>query len=112
MDAAGNPGWSRDILHKAAVLTDDRQLYTVMLDVKSRTCEDSHRVIAQGGVVYDAPLKRYLFASWSCATHEYYEAPHPWGPWRHFLVHRFRRAEDGKELRTIRHKHPVEIHQC
>jgi hypothetical protein len=85
MDTAGNPGWSRNILHKAAVLTDDRQLYTVMLDAKSRACQDSHRVIAQGGVVYDAPLKRYLFASWSCATHEYYEAPHPWGPWRHFL---------------------------
>lgn len=56
-----------------------------MLDAKSRACEDGHRVIAQGGVVYDAPLKRYLFASWSCATHEYYEAPNPWGPWHHFL---------------------------
>jgi hypothetical protein len=85
MDAVGNPDWSRDILHKASVLADDRQLYTVMVDATSRTCDDSHRVIAQGGVVYDAPLKRYLFASWSCATHEYYEAPNPWGPWHHFL---------------------------
>ena len=36
-------------------------------------------------MVYDAPLKRYIFASWSCTTHEFYEAPQPWGPWRHFL---------------------------
>jgi uncharacterized protein DUF4185 len=84
-DAAGEPRWSRNILEKAAVLRDDRLLYTAMLDANSKACEDSHKVIAQGGVVYDAPLKRYLFASWSCATHEFYEAPNPWGPWRHFL---------------------------
>jgi hypothetical protein len=70
---------------KAAVLTDDRLLYTAMLDAGKKSCEDNHKVIGQGGVVYDAPLKRYLFASWSCTTHEFYEAPNPWGPWRHFL---------------------------
>jgi Domain of unknown function (DUF4185) len=84
-DSADNPLWSRDITRKAAVLTDERLLYTAMLAANAKTCEDSHKVIGQGGVVYDAPLKRYIFASWSCATHEFYEAPNPWGPWRHFL---------------------------
>jgi hypothetical protein len=84
-NAAGDPSWSRDIVQKTAVLTDDRLLYTTTLDAGAKACEDSHKVIAQGGVVYDAPLKRYLFASWSCTTHEFYEASHPWGPWRHFL---------------------------
>jgi len=52
-------------------------------------CPSSNPVIAQGGVVYDAPLQRYIFTSWSCATHELYEAPNPWGPWRHFLSNDF-----------------------
>jgi len=25
------------------------------------------------------------FTSWSCATHQMYEAPEPWGPWKIFL---------------------------
>jgi hypothetical protein len=39
--------------------------------------------IAQGGVVWNPGLGRYLYCSWSEYTHEFYEAPAPWGPWRH-----------------------------
>lgn len=80
--ANGQPRWSSEILAKQPVLTDARQLCPVRI---AGACPANQSVIGQGGVVYDAPLKRYIFASWSCATHEFYEAPQPWGPWRHFL---------------------------
>ena len=47
------------------------------------SCPANDKVIAQGGAVYDEPLHRYIFSSWSCSTHELYEAPEPWGPWSH-----------------------------
>jgi hypothetical protein len=82
LDANNQPTWSRDITKKMAVLTDTRLLYPVMV---GPGCPVSQPVIGQGGVVYDAPLKRYLFTSWSCTTHELYEAPEPWGPWSHVM---------------------------
>ena len=78
LGANNQPTWSSDITQKTAVLTDTRLLYPVMIGTG---CPASQPVIGQGGVVYDAPLGRYLFTSWSCATHELYEAPDPWGPW-------------------------------
>lgn len=81
-DRHGDPTWSSDITRKAAVLTDNRTLYTNVLKKKD---VPNQYVIAQGGVVYDAPLHRYLFASWSGTTHQIYDAPHPWGPWTHLL---------------------------
>lgn len=84
-DASGAPLWTADITRKSAILRDERVLYTDRLKHAGRREQGCH-VIAQGGVVYDAPLKRYIFASWSCGTHEFYEAPQPWGPWRHFLT--------------------------
>jgi hypothetical protein len=80
-DSNGNPTWSSDITAKVPVLEDDRLLYPVMFGTD---CPASQLVIGQGGVVYDAPLQRYIFSSWSCATHELYEAPQPWGPWSLF----------------------------
>jgi hypothetical protein len=85
----GKPRWSPDITRKAAVLTDSRVVYREAPE-KGTVCADhthtsDRHVISQGGVVYDAPLHRYLFTSWSCATQEFYEAPQPWGPWKHFL---------------------------
>jgi hypothetical protein len=77
----GSPRWSSDITMKAPVLEDDRLVSPVMFGTG---CPSNDRVIGQGGVVYDAPLQRYIFSSWSCATHELYEAPHPWGPWSLF----------------------------
>lgn len=80
-DVNGNPLWSSDITTKLAVLEDDRMLYPTMFGTD---CPSNNPVIGQGGVVYDAPLQRFLFSSWSCSTHELYEAPHPWGPWSLF----------------------------
>ncbi len=80
-DSTGSPSWTNDITKKLPVLTDERLLYPVMFGAD---CPPQQQVIAQGGVTYDAPLKRYLFSSWSCSTHEFYEAPQPWGPWKHF----------------------------
>ncbi len=75
------PTWTSDITQKVAVLTDQRLLYPVMFGTD---CPPDQKIIAQGGVVYDKPLNRYLMVTWGCATHEFYEAPQPWGPWSHF----------------------------
>lgn len=83
LDAHSRPRWSADISAKAPVLTDDRLLYPRVLNKEG--CYPQQPVLSQGGVVYDAPLRRYIFASWSCSTHEFFEAPEPWGPWRLFL---------------------------
>jgi hypothetical protein len=77
----GTPLWTTGITHKVPVLTDTRLLYPVMF---GPDCPPYQQVIAQGGVTYDAPLQKYIFASWSCSTHELYEASQPWGPWKHF----------------------------
>ncbi len=83
VDVSGAPTWSPDIGAKAPVLIDDRLLYQRLSNKEG--CYQNQPVLSQGGIVYDAPLKRYIFASWSCATHELFEAPQPWGPWRLFL---------------------------
>ncbi len=77
----GTPQWG-SLSQKSAVLTDTRQLYATQFGSLSK-CPTSENVIAQGGVVYDKPLSRYIYSSWSCSTHEFYEAPQPWGPWTH-----------------------------
>jgi hypothetical protein len=88
-DGSGNPTWNKDIRRKGPVLTDERLLYRTKLGKTKTDCNTNQAVIGQGGVVYDAPLRRYIFSSWSCATHEFYEAPSPWGPWHHFLSNDF-----------------------
>ena len=82
----GSPIWQRQIDRKLPVLLDTRVLHP---QTGVAPCPATDSVIAQGGVVYDKPLHRYLYTSWSCATHEFYEAPTPWGPWRHILSHDF-----------------------
>lgn len=77
----GRPQWSADIGAKAPVLTDERRLYTDLLGEGRRDLS----VISQGGVLYNAPLRRFLYTSWSEYTFEFYEAPTPWGPWRLFM---------------------------
>lgn len=91
-DANGNPVWTSTISQKQPVLVDTRLLYPVMFGTD---CPAQDAVIAQGGVVYDKPLARYIFSSWSCSTHEIYEAPQPWGPWSHVL------SNDFGPLRTL-----------
>jgi len=81
-DVDGAPLWSKDITQKKPVLEDPRLLYP---DGSGEHCPAKQKIIGQGGVVYDKPLRRFLFTSWSCATHQMYEAPEPWGPWKLFL---------------------------
>ncbi len=76
------PTWSRDIAARAAVLHDGRRLYQQTSD-PNRISNLS--VISQGGVLYDRPLNRYLYLSWTEYTFEFYESPTPWGPWKRFL---------------------------
>src|SRR5258708_33064590 len=78
------PNWSSDITQKVAVLTETTLRYPVMFDTNPNDqihCPQNQPVISQGGVVYDQPLQRYIYTSWACATHEFYDAPQPWGPW-------------------------------
>ncbi|MFJ7212968.1 DUF4185 domain-containing protein [Amycolatopsis sp. NPDC098790] len=54
--------------------------------------------LSQGSVVYDKPLGRYIYTSWSetatdknagvlgGSTWEFYESPAPWGPWTRFAT--------------------------
>jgi hypothetical protein len=75
---AGNPAWTPDIEGRKPVLVDCTRRH-------GSSSTPGYPVIAQGGVVYDASLARYLYTSWSEYTFEFYEAPTPWGPWRRFL---------------------------
>ena len=86
VDGRGRPVWTHAIEGKQPVLLDRR---LVQPEIPGPKCPAADAVIAQGGVVYDKPLKRYLFSSWSCSSHEFYEAPSPWGPWKHVLSRNF-----------------------
>jgi hypothetical protein len=77
-DGAGHPTWSRRIGDKKAALIDCTRRHVA-------PGSKGYSVISQGGVVYDAPLRRFIYASWTEYTFEFYEAPAPWGPWRRFL---------------------------
>lgn len=98
----GAAKWSSDIHDKTPVLLDTRVVHP---NTPGTGCPESDSVIGQGGVVYDKPLKRYLFTSWSCSTHELYEAPAPWGPWKHVLssdfgstLSRYHRGQYGTSI--------------
>jgi hypothetical protein len=82
-DEQGAPEWSADIDERAPVLEDTRLTYTMPLEPGRHY--QNMTVINQGGVVYNAPLARYLYTSWTEYTFEFYEAPEPWGPWKLFL---------------------------
>ena len=77
---SGTPQWGA-LAQKSAVLTDSRQLYASQFGSLSK-CPLSENVIAQGGVVYDKPINRFIYSSWSCTTHEFYEASSPGDPGR------------------------------
>ncbi|HLT61051.1 MAG TPA: DUF4185 domain-containing protein [Microlunatus sp.] len=73
------PAWSADPADRRPVLTDERRVYRRMFDPELR---GGLSVLSQGHVLYDRPLDRYLYSSWSEYAHHLYEAPAPWGPWR------------------------------
>lgn len=81
-DAERQPEWSTDIDARAPVLEDTRRVYTRPIET-GRHYQDM-TVINQGGIAYVAPLKRFLYTSWTEYTFEFYEAPAPWGPWKLF----------------------------
>lgn len=86
-NAKGEPTWTGDMDQREPVLHDARTVYP-HLSCGGRPGDDPARdvsVISQGGVVYNAPLKRYIYTSWTWYTFEFYEAPTPWGPWKLFL---------------------------
>lgn len=87
LDEAGKPAWTPDLDRRRPVLHDARTVYP-KLGSKGRPGDlKAHdvSVISQGSVVYNAPLKRYIYTSWTWYTFEFYDAPTPWGPWRLFL---------------------------
>ncbi|MDG3010240.1 DUF4185 domain-containing protein [Rhodococcus sp. D2-41] len=84
LDQSGAPRWSAELSDRVAVLTDGRIVYPRLLHDNG---PKKLSVLSQGGVVYNAPLRRYLYTSWTEYTFQFYEAPTPWGPWRLFLTH-------------------------
>jgi hypothetical protein len=80
--SGGSPTWTSDIGARASVLHDDTRVYGSML---GGGVGDLTR-LAQGGVLYDKPLGRYLYSSWTEYTQELYESPTPYGPWSHFYT--------------------------
>lgn len=83
-DLAGNENWSApgDLSARKPVLEDKRRRYKKTI----RTVSPSYlSVISQGSMVYNKPLDRYIYTSWTEYTFEFYEAPTPWGPWKLFL---------------------------
>lgn len=80
----GDSCWSApgDIGSRRPVLVDRRRRYTSKMTAEG---PDNLSVLSQGGVVFNRPLGRFIYTSWTEYTFEFYEAPKPWGPWRLFL---------------------------
>ncbi len=83
-----SPLFSKDIGLRKPVLTDTRRVLVTPPEGKGSP-KLSMSVISQGSVVYNKPLGRYLYTSWTENTFEFYEAPAPWGPFRLFLSYDF-----------------------
>ncbi|MDR6878259.1 DUF4185 domain-containing protein, partial [Microbacterium barkeri] len=93
---AGEPGdaeptWTDDIAAKQPVLVDERLQHpgNAAAEDGQTVGAQNLTVISQGGVTYLPKLDRYIYASWTELTFEFYEAPTPWGPWTLFLSEDF-----------------------
>ncbi len=82
-DGDGQPLWSSDIAERQAVLHDERRVYSNVNP--AYTGANNMSVISQGSIVYNKPLDRYIYTSWTEYTFEFYESPTPYGPWKLFL---------------------------
>lgn len=83
----GDPSWNASIEMRRPVLHDERTVYPE-LRCGGRPKDDvasNVGVISQGSVVYNQPLDRYIYSSWTWYTWDFYEAPTPWGPWKLFM---------------------------
>lgn len=74
-------GAAGDTAARVPVLTDTTRRYP---DVRSANVENMS-TLSQGHVVWNKGLQKYLYASWTEYTWEFYEAPTPQGPWKRFL---------------------------
>ncbi|WP_147918634.1 DUF4185 domain-containing protein [Ruania zhangjianzhongii] len=93
IDAAGEyphgvPRWSSQLAEAVPVLTDTRRVGRAPA-APMAPAPVPGTLLAQGGVVYNPGLRRFLYTSWTEHTFQFYEAPTPWGPWRRFLDHDF-----------------------
>ena len=75
---ASEPAWSNDIGARKSVLHVSRREYP------GGTTAGGFSVISQGNVVYNAPLNRCIYSSWSDYSSEFYESPQSWGPFTLF----------------------------
>jgi hypothetical protein len=71
------PRWSQDIGQRKPVLHDARRVVT-----QPGGAAPGLSVLSQGGVVFDTPLRTYLYTSWTEHSFQIYTAPQPWGPWK------------------------------
>ena len=79
---SSSPSWSRDINARKPVLTDTRRVYERVTSGVPSVRDMS--VISQGSIVYNEPLDRYIYTSWTEYTYEFYESPTPYGPFKLF----------------------------
>lgn len=82
-DGLTRPAWTGSIGDRTPVLHDDRRVYSRGF---AAAPAPGATVIAQGGVLYDRALDRFLYISWAEWVHVLYESPTPWGPWRRAFV--------------------------
>lgn len=82
----GKLRWSDNIDERRPVLHDTRRVYQQMLEAGFA---HDMTVLSQGHVLYNEPLGRYLYTSWTEYTLEMYESPTPWGPWSRMSSHDF-----------------------
>jgi hypothetical protein len=82
----GAPRWSKDVADRKAVLHTERRAYR---KIHGTTNMRDMSVISQGSVVYNKPLRRYIYSSWTEYTLEFFESPTPWGPWKPFYTKDF-----------------------
>ena len=82
-DLEGEAEWSEPgkIEDRKPVLHDERRVYS---DLLNDGLSDMS-IISQGSIVYNQPIDRYIYSSWTEYTFEFYESPTPWGPWKRFL---------------------------
>jgi hypothetical protein len=80
-DLYGDPAWSSDIGQRVSVLHHDQAEVASWGGTRGL----SNTALGQGGVVYNKPLNRYIYTTWTQFTFQFYEAPKPWGPWNRFL---------------------------
>lgn len=85
-DRNGQAKWTGQITSKQPVLQEGRRIYSETLSAEAL---NNMTVLSQGSIVYNQPLNRYIYTSWTEYTFEFYEAPTPWGPWKRFLSRDF-----------------------